>query len=104
MDKTALRAVLSIMDIKIYFPALKEYLIACFGQPSTQLPHKMHSLCSILPAWTMPFTSRLIGQLVVQVLQFEQFSGAARRRRLGQAAVLRSLRPKIMNGAIQQME
>ena len=63
----------------------------------------MHSLCSMLPICTIALTSRLIGQFLVQVLQFEQTEASATSRREGQASRLRSQRPMIMKGAIQQM-
>ena len=61
---------------------------------------RLFSICSIC---TMAFTSRLIGQLLVQVLQSAQAEASASRRREGQPKRLRSQRPMIMKGAIQQM-
>ena len=62
----------------------------------------MHSSFSIFARFTIAFTSRLIGQVREQVRQSEHLSGAACKRRLGHASRLRSQRPRIMKGAIQQ--
>jgi len=51
----------------------------------------------------MAFTSRLIGQFLVHSLQSEQAEASATSLREGQAKRLRTQRPMIMNGAIQQM-
>jgi hypothetical protein len=63
----------------------------------------MDSAFSILASLTMPFTSRLIGQLVVHFIQSPHWLASAFSRKAGQPNKLRSLRLKIMNGAIQQI-
>jgi hypothetical protein len=91
------------LAVPVYFPALKEYRMACWAQLSTHVPQRMHSLCSIAARWIMPWTSRLIGQLEVHFRQSLHDAGVATSRNAGHATRLRSLRPMIMNGAIQQM-
>ena len=44
-----------------------------------------------------------MGQATVQRRQLVHASLSARKRKLGQARVFRKARPRIMNGAIQQM-
>ncbi len=51
----------------------------------------------------MAFTSRLIGQLLVHFLQSAQIEGLDTSLSEGQAKRLRSQRPSIMKGAVQQM-
>ena len=77
--------------------------MASLGQPSTQLPQRMHSPSSISSRWTMALTSRLMGQLRVQVWQLEQLRASATSRSEGHLTRLRIDRPMIMKGAIQQM-
>lgn len=48
-----------------------------FGQTSTHAAHEMHSGESIADAFTIAFTSRLIGQFFVQSLQSIHFSLSA---------------------------
>ena len=91
------------MRVLHYFPALNEKRIASCEQLSTHVPHRMHSLCSIRSRCTMPWTSRLIGQLEVHFRQSLHAADEAASRSDGHATRLRSLRPMIMNGAIQQM-
>ena len=50
--------------------------MAFLEQPSTQLPHRMHSPSSISARWTMALTSKLMGQLRVQAWQLEQLAGS----------------------------
>ena len=66
------------------------------------MPHSTHSEFSIFSSFTMPFTSRLIGQLRVQVWQSLQAPALARNRTAGIEKRLLNQRPIIMKGAIQQ--
>ena len=67
-----------------YSPRLKEKQSASLGQTSTQVPHRIHSVCSIWPIWTNSFTFTLIGQRLLQSWQpARHFSGSALRRNDG---------------------
>jgi hypothetical protein len=77
--------------------------MAFFEQPSTQVPHKIHSACSIFSICTIALTSKLIGQLFVHNLQFVQADESATSLSEGHAKRFRIQRPIIMKGAIQQM-
>jgi hypothetical protein len=58
---------------------------------------------SMSPFCTILFTSRPIGQIAVHRLQAMQSSAFAFSRSEGQRNRFRGLRPRIMNGAIQQV-
>lgn len=58
--------------------------MASFGQPCTQLSHRMHSPPSMSALCTRPLTAKLIGQLRVQVWESLHLFGADLRRRQGQ--------------------
>ena len=77
--------------------------IACLWQPSAQVPHRMHSGCSMRPVWTSALTGRLIGHVDVQLVHLTQADGLVVSWSAGRPSQLRRPRPRIMNGAIQQI-
>ena len=76
-------------------------MITLSGHPSTQLPHKMHSLFSMDPDLTIALTSWLMGQFLVHRLQSMHFSASTFKRRAGHPSRFLIFHPRIMNGAIQ---
>jgi hypothetical protein len=92
------------LQVDITYYLLKVKMIALFEQPSAHSPHRMHSLCFILPLVTMVCTSRLIGHFLVQSPQLTQLEGIGFKCKEGILSKLPSFVPRTMKGAIQQME
>lgn len=75
-----------------------------FGQVSTHVPQRTHSVSSIESLATMAVTSMLIGHSDVHVPHRVHFAESETSRSDGHVSVLRTARPVIMNGAIQHTE